>query len=30
VQVEWREKLQKFGFKNIEIPEMKSVHSLSA
>ncbi len=28
VQVEWREKLLKSGFKNVEIPEMKSVHEL--
>ncbi len=28
VQVDWREKLLKFGFKNIEIPDMKSVHQL--
>ncbi len=28
VQTEWREKLLKTGFKNIEIPEMKSIHQI--
>jgi metallo-beta-lactamase family protein len=28
VQLEWREKLLQSGFKNIEIPEMKSVHEV--